>query len=56
MLKNIPAVRIKLEYLIENSNKEKLTEGYTIHSFVNFKTMKPTRPPLDFIELVKSKF
>jgi acyl-CoA thioester hydrolase len=56
MLKDVPSVRIRLDYLIENSNKVKLTEGFTIHSFVNAKTMKPTRPPADFIELVKSKF
>jgi acyl-CoA thioester hydrolase len=56
MLKDVPAVRIKLDYLIENSNKVKLAEGFTVHSFVNAKTMKPTRPPADFIELVKSKF
>ncbi len=55
MLKNIPSVRIKLEYLIENSKKEKLAEGYTIHSFVNAKTMKPMRPPSDFLDIVKSK-
>ena len=55
ILKDIPSVRIKLEYLIENSKKEKLAEGYTIHSFVNAKTMKPTRPPADFLEIVKSK-
>lgn len=56
MLKEMPSVRIKLEYLIENSKKEKLAEGFTIHSFVNSKTMKPTRPPADFVELIKSKF
>lgn len=55
ILKNIPSVRIKLEYLIENSKKEKLAEGYTIHSFVNAKTMKPTRPPSDFLDIIKSK-
>jgi acyl-CoA thioester hydrolase len=55
ILKNIPSVRIKLEYLIENSKKEKLAEGYTIHSFVNAKTMKPMRPPSDFLDIVKSK-
>lgn len=55
MLKNIPSVRIKLDYLIENSKKEKLAEGYTIHSFVNANTMKPIRPPADFVEIVKSK-
>ena len=55
MLKSIPAVRIKLEYLIEDGKKVKLAEGHTVHSFVSLKTMKPTRPPQDFIELVKSK-
>ena len=55
MLKDVPSVRIKLEYMIENEKKEKLSEGYTIHSFVNPITMKPTRPPSDFVELIKSK-
>jgi acyl-CoA thioester hydrolase len=55
ILKDIPTVRIKLEYIIENSSHEKLAEGYTIHSFVNAETMKPARPPQDFVELVKSK-
>jgi acyl-CoA thioester hydrolase len=55
MLKDVPSVRIKLEYLIENSKKEKLAEGFTIHSFVNANTMKPIRPPADFVEIVKSK-
>ncbi len=55
ILKDVPSVKIRLEYLIENSKKERLAEGYTIHSFVNAKTMKPIRPPADFIEIVKSK-
>ena len=55
MLKSIPTVRIKLEYLIENSKKEKLVEGYTIHSFVNYDSRKPIRPPSDFLVLIKEK-
>ena len=55
ILRDVPSVKIRLEYLIENSKKEKLAEGYTIHSFVNAKTMKPIRPPADFVEIVKSK-
>ena len=55
MLKSLPSVRIKLEYIIFNQHKEKLIEGHTIHSFVNFTTKKPIRPPQDFLELVKSK-
>jgi acyl-CoA thioester hydrolase len=56
MLKDIPAVRIRLEYLVENTEHKKLIEGYTIHSFVNVYTRKPVRPPNEFIELIKSKF
>ena len=55
ILRDVPSVKIRLEYLIENSKQEKLAEGYTIHSFVNAKTMKPIRPPADFVEIVKSK-
>jgi len=55
ILRDVPSVKIRLEYLIENSKKKKLAEGYTIHSFVNAKTMKPIRPPADFVEIVKSK-
>ena len=55
ILKDIPTVRIKLEYYIENRKMVKLAEGHTIHSFVNAETMKPARPPADFVELVKSK-
>lgn len=56
ILKNIPSVRIKLEYIIYDSQKVKLAEGYTVHSFVNFETKKPARPPLDFVNTVKSYF
>jgi acyl-CoA thioester hydrolase len=55
ILKSLPSVRIKLEYEMFNGNNQKLADGFTVHSFVNSKTMKPTRPPADFMELVKSK-
>lgn len=55
ILKDIPTVRIKLEYIMVNSSKERLAEGYTIHSFVNSNSMKPVRPPEDFVELIKSE-
>ncbi|MGH2576051.1 MAG: acyl-CoA thioesterase [Ignavibacteria bacterium] len=54
ILKHIPTVRIRLEYLIQNDRKEKLAEGYTVHSFVNALTMKPAKPPADFLALIKS--
>jgi len=55
ILKSVPSVRIKLEYEIFNCDKQKLAVGYTVHSFVNSKTMKPTRPPSDFVGLIKSR-
>jgi acyl-CoA thioester hydrolase len=55
ILKGIPSVKIKLEYNIYNPERLKLAEGYTVHSFVNALTIKPIRPPADFIELIRSK-
>ena len=55
ILRSVPTVRIRLDYLIENTHHEKLAEGHTVHSFVNEVTRKPIRPPKDFLELIKSK-
>lgn len=54
-LRSMPGVRVKIDY--ELYVKEKLiVTGYTEHSFINLDTMKPVRPPKDFIDLVKPKF
>lgn len=55
ILKNIPTVRFRIDYEILSSDK-KIAEGYTVHSFVNFNSMKPVRPPENFIKLIKSVF
>ncbi len=55
MLKEIPSVRVRLNYLVKSGNDEILAEGFTIHSFANAETKKPARPPTDFIQLVKSR-
>lgn len=54
-LLNIPTVRFKINYEI-TCNDVLIAEGYTVHSFVDYKKMKPVRPPEKFIELIKSKF
>lgn len=54
-LNQIPTVRFKIDYLIECYGKLIVT-GFTVHSFINFSKMKPTRPPERFIQLIKSKF
>jgi acyl-CoA thioester hydrolase len=55
ILKSLPTVRIRLEYEIYDGHHQKLAVGFTVHSFVNSKTMKPTRPPAEFMALIKSK-
>jgi acyl-CoA thioester hydrolase len=54
VLKDIPSVRIKLEYVVKNDAKNVLAEGFTVHSFVNAHTKKPAKPPPDFVELIRS--
>jgi len=54
-LKNLPTVRIKIEY--EIMLKDILVvNGWTTHSFLNLKKFKPVRPPQDFISLLKTYF
>ena len=54
ILKEMPTVKVKIDYELYVGDRLIVT-GYTIHSFINMQTMKPVRPPKDFIELVKSK-
>ncbi len=54
-LKQIPSVRIKIEYEIV-CNERTIVTGYTVHSFVNYAKMKPIRPPGIIMELIRSKF
>ncbi|MCH7760272.1 acyl-CoA thioesterase [candidate division TA06 bacterium] len=52
LLKEKPTVRIKIEYeVLDDSKKELIATGYTIHSFVN-SNGKPTRPPKEFLKLI----
>jgi len=54
-LKQIPSVRIKIEYEIVCIERTIVT-GFTVHSFVNYEKMKPIRPPGIIMELIRSKF
>ena len=55
MLEEVPTVRVRLNYRVKNNSNDILAEGFTVHSFANAETKKPARPPLDFVQLVKSK-
>ena len=57
MLKDMPQVRVRIEYEIKHEEtKELLAEGYTIHSFISAATGKPARAPDRFLELVGEAF
>jgi acyl-CoA thioester hydrolase len=52
--REIPVARIRLEYEVyKDGETEPLVQGYTIHTFVNAATGKPTRAPAQFVEAVE---
>jgi acyl-CoA thioester hydrolase len=53
-LRTMPTVKVKIDYELYIIDKLIVT-GHTVHSFINLGTMKPVRPPKDFIEIVKKK-
>jgi len=53
-LKQMPTVRVKIDYELYVGEKLIVT-GHTIHSFIKLDILKPTRPPKEFIELVKNR-
>ena len=51
IVKEMPQARIRIEYELTNDDtKDLLVEGYTIHSFVNASSGRPTRAPEHFLE------
>jgi len=49
-----PIARIRLDYEVYRAGEQDpLAEGYTIHTFVNVRTGKPTRAPAQFVEAVE---
>lgn len=54
-LKNTPTVRVKIDYELYIGERLIVT-GHTVHSFINLETMKPVKPPANFMALVKTKF
>ncbi len=50
-LNEMPVARVRIEYKVwREGDNEPLVEGYTVHSFVNAETGKPTRAPQVFLE------
>ena len=53
----MPVARVRLEYKVyREGDEEPLVEGYTIHSFLNASTQKPTRAPTFFLQVLEDSF
>ena len=49
-----PVARIRFQYRIfAEGETEPIVEGYTVHSFLNEATGRPTRPPAMFVQMLQ---
>ncbi|MEW6510906.1 MAG: thioesterase family protein [Bacteroidota bacterium] len=54
ILRDTPVARVRLDYEVyKEGEKEPLADGYTVHSFINAATGKPTRAPAQFVEAIE---
>jgi len=57
LLKEMPVARVRIEYRVyRNAEKDAMAEGFTVHSFINAHTGKPTRAPIRFLEVLDEAF
>jgi acyl-CoA thioester hydrolase len=50
----MPVARIRITYKIfDERDEEPLVEGYTVHSFLNAETGRPTRAPAQFLQILQ---
>ena len=54
MLKEVPAARLRIDYEIFRDD-QKMTEGFTVHSFVDVRSGKPARAPKMFLDLLDKR-
>lgn len=55
ILRERPLARIRLEYHVHDAeSQELLVEGYTVHSFINASTQRPTRAPERLLEAIEN--
>jgi acyl-CoA thioester hydrolase len=54
MLTEMPVARVRLQYRIFLGDEiEPIVEGYTVHSFLNEATRRPTRAPAMFLQTLQ---
>ena len=57
MVAEMPVAKVRIEYKVfREGESEPLVEGYTVHSFVNAETGKPTRAPSMFLHVLEEAF
>ena len=50
-----PVARVRVDYQVfREGEHDPIVEGYTIHSFINAATGRPTRAPAQFVEAVET--
>lgn len=55
-VRDLPTVRLKVDYEIYNDANELINTGYTTLVFVNKETRRPCQPPQNFMEQVRQYF
>jgi len=54
MVRDAPVARVRIDYEVRVSDAEEpIATGYTIHSFINAKTGRPSRAPAQFLEAIE---
>src|SRR6266705_2072085 len=54
-LRESPVAKVRIDYeVFRDGENDLLADGYTIHSFVNAATGKPTRAPVQFLEALQT--
>lgn len=54
IVREMPVARVRIEYRVfREGEEEPIVEGFTVHSFVNAETGKPTRAPTIFLHTLE---
>ncbi len=56
IVKELPSIKLKVEYEIYNGENELINVGKTTLVFVNIKTRRPCQPPENFMKNVRTFF
>lgn len=55
IVREVPAARIRIDYVVtKEGSDDVLAEGYTVHSFLNAATGRPTRAPRRLVEIFEN--